>query len=108
MVVGTVNVRTKRMWTSTEKNALSIFQNAVDLHGGNLIFDCPNRIYAVGMNGLAFAYINSSKPYVENFTYANEIRISTLNYSSFTNPYQTKNTRKCGLRSAKNPPVPMC
>lgn len=39
--VGTVNVRTKRTWTSSEKNALSILRNVADLHGGDLVFDCP-------------------------------------------------------------------
>lgn len=34
--VGTVNVRTKRTWTSTEKNALSILRTVADLHGGDL------------------------------------------------------------------------
>ena len=42
--VGTVNVRTKRTWTSTEKNALSILRNVADLHGGDLVFDCANRL----------------------------------------------------------------
>ena len=37
--VGTVTVRTKRTWTSTEKNALSILRNTADLHGGDLVFD---------------------------------------------------------------------
>lgn len=42
--VGTVTVRTQRTWTSTEKNALSILRNIADLHGGDLVFDCPNRL----------------------------------------------------------------
>lgn len=123
--VGTVNVRTKRTWTSTEKNALSILRAVADLHGGDLVFDCPNRLvhlltvngkdsgalfaykknmksiervvdtrslvtrlYAVGADGLTFADINGGKPYIEDFTYSTDIRISTLDCSSFTNPYQ--------------------
>lgn len=123
--VGTVNVRTKRTWTSTEKNALSILRMVADLHGGDLVFDCPNRLvhlltvngkdsgalfaykknmksiervvdtrslvtrlYAVGADGLTFADINGGKPYIEDFTYSSDIRISTLDCSSFTNPYQ--------------------
>ena len=123
--VGTVNVRTKRTWTSTEKNALSILRAVADLHGGDLVFDCPNRLvhlltvngkdsgalfaykknmksiervvdtrslvtrlYAVGADGLTFADINGGKPYIEDFTYSKDIRISTLDCSSFTNPYQ--------------------
>lgn len=37
--LGTVNIRTKRTWTSTEKNALAILRKVQDLHGGDLIFD---------------------------------------------------------------------
>ena len=123
--VGTVNVRTKRTWTSTEKNALSILRAVADLHGGDLVFDCPNRLvhlltvngkdsgalfaykknmksiervvdtrslvtrlYAIGADGMTFADINGGKPYIEDFTYSTDIRISTLDCSSFTNPYQ--------------------
>jgi len=125
--VGTVNVTTKRTWTNTEKNALSILRNIANLHGGDLVFDCPNRLvhlltvngtdsgalfaykknmksiervvdtrslvtrlYAVGADGLTFADINNGKPYLEDFTYCKEVRISTLDCSSFTNPYQMK------------------
>ena len=121
--VGTVT--TKRTWTSTEKNALSILRNVADLHGGDLVFDCPNRLvhlltlngkdsgalfmygknmkdiertvdttglvtrlYAVGADGMTFASINGGKPYVEDFTYSREIRVSSLDCSAFTNPYQ--------------------
>ena len=140
--VGTVNVRTKRTWTSTEKNALSILRNAADLHGGDLVFDCPNRLvhlltvngkdsgalfaykknmksiqrvvdtrslvtrlYAVGADGLTFADINSGKPYVEDFTYTNEIRISTLDCSSFTNPYQMKEYTEMRLAQYAKPTI---
>lgn len=125
--VGTVNVTTKRTWTSTEKNALSILRSIANLHGGDLVFDCPNRLvhlltvngkdsgalfaykknmksiervvdtrslvtrlYAVGANGMTFADINNGKPYLEDFTYSKEVRITTLDCSSFTNPYQMK------------------
>ena len=50
--VGTVTVTTKRTWTSTEKNALSILRNVADLHGGDLVFDCPNRLmHLLTLNG---------------------------------------------------------
>lgn len=125
--VGTVNVTSKRTWTSTEKNALSILRSIANLHGGDLVFDCPNRLvhlltvngkdsgalfaykknmksiervvdtrslvtrlYATGANGMTFADINGGKPYLEDFTYSKEVRISTLDCSSFTNPYQMK------------------
>lgn len=125
--VGTVTVRTKRTWTSSEKNALSILRNVADLHGGDLVFDCANRLvhllvvngkdsgalfaykknmksiervvdtrslvtrlYAVGAEGMTFASINNGKPYLEDFTYTSDVRISTLDCSSFTNPYQMR------------------
>ena len=34
------------------------------------------------------ASINGGKPYVENFTYSKEVRVSSLDCSAFTNPYQ--------------------
>ena len=123
--LGNVNVRTKRTWTSTEKNALAVLRKVQDLHGGDLIFDNKNRtvsllafsgtdsgalfcyrknmksikrvidtqslitrLYAYGKDGMTFASINDGKEYVEDTTYTNEIRVSTLDCSSFTNPYQ--------------------
>lgn len=140
--VGTVNVRTKRTWTSTEKNALSILRAIADLHGGDLVFDCPNRLvhlltmsgkdsgalfaykknmksiervvdtrslvtrlYAVGADGLTFADINGGRPYVEDFTYSREVRISTLDCSSFTNPYQMKEYAEMRLAEYCKPSV---
>ena len=123
--VGTVNVRTKRTWTSTEKNALAVLRKVQDLHGGDLIFDNANRtvslltfsgndsgalfcyrknmksikkvvdtqslitrLYAYGKDGMTFASINDGKEYVEDTSYTNEVRVSTLDCSNFTNPYQ--------------------
>ena len=123
--LGTVNVRTKRTWTSTEKNALAVLRKVQDLHGGDLIFDNANRIvslltfsgtdsgalfcyrknmksikkvvdtqslitrlYAYGKDGMTFASINDGKEYVEDTSYTDEVRVSTLDCSNFTNPYQ--------------------
>lgn len=46
------------------------------------------RLYAYGKDGLTFASINSGRAYVEDFTYSSDLRVSTLDLSSFTNPYQ--------------------
>ena len=46
------------------------------------------RLYAYGKDGMTFASINDGKEYVQDTTYTSEIRISTLDCSSFTNPYQ--------------------
>lgn len=46
------------------------------------------RLYAYGKDGIAFASINGGKEYVEDYTYSSEVRVSTLDCSNFTNPYQ--------------------
>jgi len=46
------------------------------------------RLYAYGSEGMTFASINSGKPYIEDFTFTDEVRINTLDCSNFTNPYQ--------------------
>lgn len=77
--VGTVTMRTQRTWTSRSKNALSILRNIADLHGG--------------------------RPYVEDFTYTDEVRISTLDCSSFTNPYQMKEYTEMRLADYAKPTI---
>lgn len=123
--MGTVNVRTKRTWTCSEKNALAILRKVQDIHGGDLFFDNANktvslvtfsgkdsgalfcyrknmksikrvidtqslitRLYAYGKDGMTFSSINAGKEYVEDKTYTNEVRVSSLDCSGFTNPYQ--------------------
>ena len=46
------------------------------------------RLYAYGKDGMTFASINGGKEYVQDTTYTSEIRISTLDCSNFTNPFQ--------------------
>ena len=46
------------------------------------------RLYAYGKDGMTFASINGGKDYVQDTSYTDEIRISTLDCSNFTNPYQ--------------------
>lgn len=123
--VGTVNVTSKRTWECSEKNALAILRQTQVIHGGDLIFDCANRLvhlmtfsgndngvlfcyrknmksiqrvvdtrslvtrlYAYGKDGMTFASINGGKEYVQDTTYTSEIRISMLDCSNFTNPFQ--------------------
>ena len=140
--VGKVNVSTKRTWTSTEKNSLSILRAIADIHGGDLVFDCPNRqvhlltlngknsgavfmygknmkeiertvdttglvtrLYAFGSGGMTFADINGGKPYVENYTYSSDVRVSSLDCSSFTNPYQMKEYTEMRLADYCKPTI---
>ena len=42
--VGDVEVSTKRSWTSEKTNALAILRSIADIHGGDLVFDCPRRL----------------------------------------------------------------
>lgn len=63
------------------------------------------RLYAVGAEGMTFADINGGKAYVEDFTYTNEVRISTLDCSSFTNPYQMKEYAEMRLADYAKPTI---
>lgn len=140
--VGTVEVTTKRTWTSSDDNALSLLRSIADLHGGDLVFDCANRLvhlytvkgsdsgalfsykknmqsikrvidtqslitrlYAVGADGITFADINDGKAYVEDYTYSSEVRISSLDCSSFTNAYQMLEYAKMRLADYCEPTV---
>lgn len=140
--VGNVTVSTKRTWTCSENNALSILRATQSIHGGDLIFDCANRLvhlltfggndsgalfayrknlksiqrvvdtrslvtrlYAYGKDGMTFASINNGREYVEDFTYTGEVRISTLDCSSFTNPYQMLEYTKMRLADYASPRV---
>ncbi len=140
--VGTVEPTTLRTWTCSETNALSILRKVADLHGGDLVFDCPNhlvhlysvygsdngvlfaygknmksiqrvvdttglvtRLYATGADGMTFADINNGRAYVEDFTYSSDIRISALDCSSFTNPYQMLEYAKMRLADYCQPTV---
>ena len=46
------------------------------------------RLYAYGKDGMTFASINGNKEYVEDYSYSSEVRVATLDASSFSNPYQ--------------------
>ncbi len=64
--VGRVEVNTYRTWTSKEKNALALLRSVADLHGGDLVFDCPNRMVHLLMmsgkdSGALFAYRKNMK-----------------------------------------------
>lgn len=63
------------------------------------------RLYAVGANGMTFADINNGKPYLEDFTYCKDVRVSTLDCSSFTNPYQMLEFTKMRLAQYCKPYV---
>lgn len=65
-LVGTVGVNTYRTWTNTDDNALSMLRSIADLYGGDLVFDCQNRLvhlYRVHGkdSGALFAYKKNMK-----------------------------------------------
>ncbi len=140
--VGDVEVSTKRSWTSEKTNALAILRAIADIHGGDLVFDCPRRLvhlytqygsdsgavfaynknmsqikkvtstaslvtrlYAIGAEGMTFADVNQGKAYVEDYTYTDEMRISTLDCTSFTNPSQMLEYTKMRLAQYAVPTV---
>lgn len=64
--VGTVTVRTLRTWECSEKNALSILRQVQTIHGGDLIFDCANRLvhlltFGGTDSGVLFCYRKNMK-----------------------------------------------
>ena len=63
------------------------------------------RLYAVGAEGMTFSDINGGKPYLEDFTYSKEIRNTTLDCSSFTNPYQMKEYAEMRLADYAKPTI---
>ncbi len=46
------------------------------------------KLYAIGKDGMTFASINNGKDYVEDYSFSQEVRVSILDCSNFTNPYQ--------------------
>lgn len=140
--VGDVQVGTKRSWQSDKTNALAILRNIADIHGGDLVFDCPRRLvhlytqygadsgavfaynknmsqikkvtntgslitrlYAIGAEGMTFSEVNQGKAYVEDYGFTNEVRISTLDCTSFTNATQMLEYTKMRLAQYATPTV---
>lgn len=63
------------------------------------------RLYAVGANGMTFASINDGKEYIEDHTYTEENRVSALDCSSFTNPYEMKEYAEMRMAQYSKPSV---
>jgi phage minor structural protein len=83
---------------SYRKNLKSI-QRVVDTR------DLVTRLYAYGKDGMTFASINGGKEYVEDYSYSSEVRISTLDCSSFSNPYQMLEYAQMRLAEYSKPRV---
>ena len=63
------------------------------------------RLYAYGRDGMTFSLINGGKEYVEDFTYSSEVRVTTLDCSNFTNPYQMLEFARMRLAEYSKPRV---
>lgn len=63
------------------------------------------RLYAYGKDGMTFASINGGKEYVEDQTYTNEVRVSSIDCSGFTNPYQMLEYANMRLGSYARPRI---
>ncbi|MDL2318579.1 phage tail protein [Eubacteriales bacterium OttesenSCG-928-A19] len=86
----------------------ALFAFRKNLHSVKRVVDTRSlvtRLYAVGKDGLTFASINNGYPYVEDFTYSPEIRISTLDLSGFSNPYQMLEFTRMRLAEYAKPRV---
>ncbi|PKK40491.1 phage minor structural protein [Clostridiaceae bacterium JG1575] len=73
------------------KDSGALFAYRKNLTGIKRVVDTRSlvtRLYAYGKDGMTFAAINNGKEYVEDFTYTSDVRVSTLDLSNFTNPYQ--------------------
>ncbi|NLI70642.1 MAG: hypothetical protein GX364_07250 [Firmicutes bacterium] len=83
--------RTVDLLTFSGSDSGALFSYRKNLTGIKRVVDTRSlvtRLYAVGKDGMTFASINGGKNYVEDYSYSNEVRVSTLDCSSFTNPYQ--------------------
>jgi len=83
---------------SYRKNLKSI-QRVVDTR------ELVTRLYAYGKDGMTFASINGGKEYVEDYSFSSEVRVSTLDCSSFGNPYQMLEYARMRLAEYSKPRV---
>ena len=83
---------------SYRKNLKSI-QRVVDTR------ELVTRLYAYGKDGITFASINGGKEYVEDYSFSSEVRISALDCSSFSNPYQMLEYARMRLAEYSRPRV---
>ena len=76
-------------FSGTDSGALFAYRK--NLTGIKRVVDTRSlvtRLYAIGKDGMTFSAINGGKEYLEDLTYSSEVRVATLDCSSFTNPYQ--------------------
>jgi phage minor structural protein len=92
----------------SEKDSGALFAYKKNLTSIRRVVDTRSlvtRLYAYGKDGITFASINGGKEYVEDYTYSNEVRVSTLDCSNFTNPYQMMEFANMRLAEYSKPRV---
>jgi len=100
--------RTVNLLTFSGKESGALFAYRKNLTSIKRVVDTRSlitRLYAYGRDGMTFATINGGKEYVEDFTYSNEVRVSTLDLSNFTNPYQMLEFTKMRMAEYAKPRV---
>ena len=100
--------RLVHLLTFSGKESGALFAYRKNLTGIQRVTDTRGlvtRLYARGTEGLTFALINGGKPYVEDFTYCSEVRVSSLDLSNFSNPYDMLEFTKMRLAEYAIPRV---
>lgn len=100
--------RLVHLYTFSGKDSGALFTYRKNLNSIRRVVDTRSlvtRLYAVGKEGMTFASINDGKAYVEDMTYTKEVRVSSLDCSNFTNPYQMLEFTKMRLAEYATPRV---
>lgn len=100
--------RLVHLYVFSGKTSGALFAYRKNLTGIKRVVDTRSlitRLYAVGKDGITFASINNGKPYVEDYTYTSEVRVSQLDLSNFTNPYQMLEFTKMRMAQYGQPRV---
>jgi len=100
--------RLAHLLTFSGKESGALFAYRKNLNSIKRVVDTRSlvtRLYAYGKDGMTFASINDGREYVEDYTYSSEVRISTLDLSNFSNPYQMLEYTRMRLAEYAKPRV---
>jgi len=100
--------RLAHLLTFSGKESGALFAYRKNLNSIKRVVDTRSlvtRLYAYGKDGMTFASINGGREYVEDYTYSGEVRVSTLDLSNFSNPYQMLEYTRMRLAEYARPRV---
>jgi phage minor structural protein len=100
--------RLVHLLTFSGKESGALFAYRKNLNSIKRVVDTRSlitRLFAYGKDNMTFASINGGKEYVEDFTYSGEVRVSTLDLSNFSNPYQMLEYTRMRLAEYAKPRV---